>query len=73
MFHILMLLALGGSAPEPMENLATALAFRTREACYAEAARRAAVIKSAGTHGTYLCMYDREPDARLHRERIVDF
>ncbi len=73
MFHILLILALPGGPPEPMESLATALAFRTREACYAEAARRAAVIKSARVHGRYLCMYDREPDAQLRRERIVLF
>lgn len=73
MFHILLILAVNGGQPEPMESLATALAFTTREACYAEAGRRAAVIKSAGAHGAYLCMYDREPDARLHRERVVRF
>jgi len=71
-FMVFMLAINGGPASRPAEALSYDT-FPTRAACYAEAAARARIIAATGAHGMYLCMYDREPDAALARERAVRF
>jgi len=71
-FFMVFILLVNGE-PRPAEGLSYE-SFSTRSACMATAARRARSMRDmADARGSYLCMYAREPDAALARERVVPF
>ena len=72
MFHLLMIVFLNGQ-PVDLPAFAIGHTYQTREACLAVGREKARAIAQVGTHGRYLCMYERESDAALRHETKVEF